>query len=211
MDKPRKVSIIGTRDRRQEDHPGHTHGDHAGGIESVLRSIPTDHFYCRASIADSLRELYGGIVTGISAGDSIAFEEGGILVMSPPENEYVIMSGENAENNASLLLRFDMNGLRLLFCGDIEESVQRLVRTWGDKLQSDVLKVPHHGAEGLNEAFLDLVAPEAAIISCGAGNRYGHPAESTLISLEQAGCGIWRTDRDGTIMVSLPSMDIQSY
>jgi len=43
--------------------------------------------------------------------------------------------------------------------------------------------------------------PKYAVISVGAGNRYGHPAESTLSRLRDAGCTVYRTDQSGTITI----------
>ena len=95
--------------------------------------------------------------------------------------------------------------------GDIEEDVQRLMVSWGTGLRSELLKVPHHGAQGLQEKFTEAVNPEVTFISCGVRNRYGHPAETTISTLKQSGSKVWRTDLDGTIMVTLPSMTVSTY
>ena len=190
----------------------HTDMDHRGGIESVLESIPTEHIFCRQSIADSLSKVFGSTVTGISAGDSIAFDGGGILVLSPASDEHIWHDNTiTGENNFSLVLRFDVSNARLLFTGDIEEDVQRLMVPWGPALRSDVLKVPHHGASGLSEEFIESVNPKYAVISCGMMNRHGHPAESTLSSLIGHGCNIWRTDINGTIRMSFPDQLIATF
>lgn len=190
----------------------HTDIDHSGGVESVINNIRTDHIFCRKSIADSLSALYGRKVYGICAGDSIAFDNGGILVLAPTADDYAAYTNKiSGENNYSLLVRFDINGMRLLFTGDIEEDVQHLVTVWGPALKSEVMKVPHHGAAGLQENFVDKIQPELALISCGAQNRYGHPAETTLSTLEKYGCQIRRTDYDGTILVTFPSLQITSF
>ena len=49
--------------------------------------------------------------------------------------------------------------------------------------------------------FLRQALPKYAVISVGAGNRYGHPAESTLSRLRDAGCTVYRTDQSGTITI----------
>ena len=64
-----------------------------------------------------------------------------------------------------------------------------------------VLKSAHHGSAGSGtEEFLRETCPEAAVISCGAGNPYGHPAEETLRRLEETGARIFRTDRNGAVI-----------
>ena len=69
-------------------------------------------------------------------------------------------------------------------------------------LQAQVLKVGHHGSRYATSAgFLEAVAPEAAVISSGADNRYGHPARQTLDRLKKAGVKIYRTDLNGEIAI----------
>jgi len=67
----------------------------------------------------------------------------------------------------------------------------------------DLLKVGHHGSAGSSGlAWLAELHPKAAVVSVGT-NRYGHPAPSTLARLARAGVEVWRTDRDGTVSVSV--------
>jgi len=190
----------------------HVHSDHAGGIRSILESIPTERIFCRRSIADSLRRLFGTEVVGLGAGDSLAFGEGGIAVLSPApgieKSRFGVFPGEN---DLSLVIRFDMGGVRVLFTGDVEGEVQGLLSGWDGSLRSDVLKVPHHGAGGIDGRFVSMVDPEISVISCGIDNRYGHPAESTVSLLRASGSSTWRTDRDGTIIVSIPSLRVFPY
>jgi competence protein ComEC len=65
-----------------------------------------------------------------------------------------------------------------------------------------VLKVAHHGSgTSTSSPFLDLVSPQAAVISSSVGNPFGHPAEATLKKLADRGIGIYRTDQHGTIIM----------
>jgi competence protein ComEC len=68
----------------------------------------------------------------------------------------------------------------------------------------EAIKVPHHGSSdpGLPEVLRRL-RPQVAGIEVGAGNSYGHPAPSTLAALRAAGVHTYRTDRDGTISLSV--------
>lgn len=66
----------------------------------------------------------------------------------------------------------------------------------------DAVPVGHHGSDSATGyVFLRQALPKYAVISVGAGNRYGHPAESTLSRLRDAGCTVYRTDQSGTITV----------
>jgi competence protein ComEC len=74
---------------------------------------------------------------------------------------------------------------------------------------ADVLKVAHHGNRYSSSApFLDAVGAELAIISVGADNPYGHPAQETLDRLAAAGARVLRTDQNCTITVTT---DGQTY
>ena len=69
-------------------------------------------------------------------------------------------------------------------------------------LNAEILKVGHHGSSSSSSlAFLNKVNPEVAVISCGAGNTYGHPHQETLKNLENVGAKIYRTDLNGTVVV----------
>ena len=79
---------------------------------------------------------------------------------------------------------------------------QKLIFYGREFLKSDVLKVGHHGSAGSNGAdWLSIVRPKIAIISVGADNRYGHPAERVLEDLAKIKTTIYRTDREGTIVL----------
>ena len=68
----------------------------------------------------------------------------------------------------------------------------------------DVLKVGHHGSRSAtSDAWLDEARPEIAVISVGARNTYGHPALMTLNQLASAVPHVYRTDRDGTVTLSV--------
>jgi beta-lactamase superfamily II metal-dependent hydrolase len=66
----------------------------------------------------------------------------------------------------------------------------------------DVLHVGHHGSSSsTNENFLNLVKPEAAVISVGKDNDYGHPTDEVLTRLSVIGAEIYRTDLMGTLEI----------
>jgi competence protein ComEC len=73
----------------------------------------------------------------------------------------------------------------------------------------EAMKVPHHGSSdpGLPEV-LGRLRPELAAIEVGV-NTYGHPAPSTLAALEHAGVPTYRTDRDGTVTLTVTHGDMQ--
>ena len=67
-----------------------------------------------------------------------------------------------------------------------------------------ILKVAHHGSKNsTSEEFLKAANPKLAIISCGEGNRYGHPHEETLERLEKADVPWFCTKDYGAITVTV--------
>ena len=90
----------------------------------------------------------------------------------------------------------------MLVTGDITEEGERLLleKYKGTKvLQADILKVAHHGSPYSScDAFLEAVAPEAAVISVGK-NNYGHPDEKLIEKMQNYGIMVYRTDRSGAV------------
>src|SRR5262249_9805741 len=122
-------------------------------------------------------------------------------VLNPPGNgEWItkVRPGGSVENANSVVMRLTYGNFSMLFTGDAESETEETLMKSSATLRSQVLKVGHHGSRyATSDEFLKAVAPEVAIISSGAGNRYGHPAQSTLDRLQKAGVKIYRTDLNG--------------
>ena len=92
-------------------------------------------------------------------------------------------------------------GLRCLSSGDGEKAVEDAVLASGADVHADVFKAAHHGSSTSNtQAFLDAVRPQAVVVSCGAGNSYGHPHSEALAAFANVGAQVYRTDTEGTII-----------
>ncbi len=102
-------------------------------------------------------------------------------------------------NTRAAVIAADVGGLRMLTSGDAE-SPQLLPLPLPPV---DVFKVPHHGSadDGL-AAVLARIRPRIAVVEVGRENRYGHPVPQTLETLASAGAQMFRTDHDGTVVVS---------
>lgn len=126
------------------------------------------------------------------AGDQTALD-GTTLEVLAPERPWL-----EGINNASIVFRLAFGGRRFLFPGDAE--IPAWERILAREIRADVLKVSHHGSRnGTDARVLAAVAPEAAVISCGKENSYGHPHLETTELLTQAKVRVFRTDVDGTI------------
>jgi len=81
-----------------------------------------------------------------------------------------------------------------------------------DKLQSNILKVAHHGSNSSSTMdFLQAVEPEISIIMCGVNNQYGHPHQPTLDRLNDIGTEVFRTDIHGNIIIKTDGIDYDVY
>jgi competence protein ComEC len=134
------------------------------------------------------------------AGDRLDLGEGLVLeVLHPPPER---MSATAADwNNNSLVLRLVWDRVAFLLTGDLEAAGEQLLVDSGQTLTADVLKVAHHGSGGSSTpAFLEAVGPAYAVVSVGAGNRFGHPAPAVLDRLSGlGGTTVLRTDGEGIV------------
>ena len=105
-------------------------------------------------------------------------------------------------NNISVVLRLDWGDTSFLFTGDAEKAEEKTILNskYADLLDTDVLKMGHHGSRtSSSAAFLKAVDPDYCVISCGEGNDYGHPHEETLQKLDKLDTEVLRTDFSGSI------------
>lgn len=185
----------------------HPHADHITGMERIIEQylprtfmdpgLPhTTRTYER--LVEAIKKhgirYYRASARRITLGSLI-------LTVLPPVNPPIRTS---ELNNNSAVIRLDYGNLSLLFTGDIEaEREKQLLEEAEESLDVVVLKIPHHGSRSSSTpAFLQAVNPDISIIFCGLGNRYEHPHQETLDELLSRGIRVFRTDRDGTIMLS---------
>lgn len=182
----------------------HPHEDHIGGMASILNSFNIGKMYMPKQahtitaftnmldvIDDKKIELYTA-----KAGTSIL--SSGIIdidVLAP-------FSESNSNlNNVSAVIRIKYGETVMLFTGDAEHEIENQLLDSG--IDADVLKVGHHGASSASSSsFIKAVSPEIAVISVGEGNSYGHPHPNTLAILNEVGADIYRTDEQGTIVIT---------
>ena len=111
--------------------------------------------------------------------------------------------GGTAINNVSIVLLGEVGRQRFLLAGDIEEGIDPILVARGLP-RVDLLKIAHHGSRTSSTGpFLDAVRPRVAIASAGAGNPYGHPTPATLERVAARGARVLRTDRNGSVEVTL--------
>jgi competence protein ComEC len=102
-------------------------------------------------------------------------------------------------NNSSLVLRLTVGPTTVLLTGDVEPEAQRDLLSRGVDLRADVLKVPHHGSDAQEQAFLEAVGAAVSLTSVGADNTYGHPSARTLAAAAPLA---YRTDLHGDVALA---------
>jgi len=189
----------------------HPHSDHIGGMQDVLKNFKikrvidsgmphtTTTYQKFLDTIDQKNIPY----STVKQGDSFSPANGlTFLVLSAPDG-----SKDQDLNDGSIALRATYGRVNILFEADAGTTTEETMMNSGLPLESQVLKVAHHGSpHGTGNAFLGQVRPEVAIISVGAGNSFNHPAENTIMRLENAGALIFRTDTDGSIVVRTDGM-----
>jgi competence protein ComEC len=142
-----------------------------------------------------------GIRWGVrGSGDSLNFDGIALRFLAPDSaGRAQAVSDANA---ASLIVELRYGAFTALLTGDapVEAEERALEGLLSRRIQ--VLKVGHHGsATSTSPALLERGRPEAAIISVGRRNRYGHPHPGILERLEAGMVQVFRTDEDGAVVL----------
>jgi len=187
-----------------ESHPD---SDHINGLVEVLRRYKVGLVMESGVVNDnqaykSIQEIIEekGIQKVLARrGTRINFGDGIYMDIMFPDRD---VSGLET-NMASVVARLVYRESEFLFTGDSPRSIEQyLVSIGKENLQSDILKISHHGSDtSTSEMFLGYVDPEYAVISVGKDNKYGHPRQEVLDLLNQFDVKILRTDQSGAIKI----------
>lgn len=196
-----------------------THGDddHCGSMPSLKGIVQVDRVLlardaltcpcdaCVSLCADAAKLVGKQQVEGLSVGDSLSVGALSLEVVWP---EAFAEEGGNADS-VCLMARADVDDdgavdWTALFTGDAEHEELATLVEQGALGHVDILKVGHHGSKNaLTPALAAALSPRLALVSAGAGNRYGHPTDKTLHELSDVGARIERTDEEGDVSCKL--------
>lgn len=192
----------------------HPDTDHVSGLKELLEKqeiavsqlvLPeiSENMWDDAyrELMDSARQSDTQVRT-VSEGDAMHCGSLQINCLYPYEGLYT-----DDRNAYSTVLEVSYDGFDMLLTGDIGAEAEQYLVSYLEKTEKtyELLKVAHHGSRASScRIFLDTLRPQLAVISCGQHNRYGHPHEETLKRLEETGCTVRRTDREGAVQFSLP-------
>ncbi len=191
----------------------HGHEDHVGGLSGALNYCPVGKIYCSQDDYNStpfsnFKKYARQQNLEITVPEPfLSFEFGDALVeILGPQKKY------DKTNNNSIVLKITYGNNKFLFMGDAETDAEKDMIDAGADLKADVLKLGHHGSDtSTSYVFLNEVMPEYTVISVGSDNKYGHPCESTMSKLRDAGTKVYRTDMQGDIVVTSDGENITVY
>ena len=191
----------------------HIHDDHLGGVLSILESykvgqvmLPASDKYGEGEFASANFEKLKTIcknknipITYLKGNSSIIVNKNvEIRVLAPEEPS--IQNTDSDVNNNSMVFKLIYKEFDALFTGDIQQEAEG--RLLDKDIQSDVLKIAHHGSPYSSTVdFIERADPEASIISVGR-NNYGHPSKEIIERLKENESQVYRTDMSGAVMLS---------
>jgi len=199
-----------------------THGDqdHIGGLQAVLDQIPVKAI------------LFNGTLTGTSTLEKLlstalkkkipiyAVHQSmemqpdsftSMIFLSPEmtQDEQMELPIVKEQNHSSLVFVLEMNGVRVLLTGDMdEESENDILEDATNSIFQiqgiDIIKIAHHGSKtASSKKWLAQLRATAAVISVGVNNSYGHPNSDVVDRIINQGLSVFRTDQQGEIQMKL--------
>ncbi len=200
----------------------HTDNDHLVGLLEVLKrykvkGIIETGIECKKPEClawKELKEKEKAAVILVKLGEAVVLDKNTkILILNPLEN----LSDKKVSktNNTSIVAKLIYgsgegfskagiaSGYSVLLAGDIEKQIEEKLILAGIDIDTDYLKIPHHGSKtSTTEEFLENTSPLMAFISLGRDNPYGHPHQEVTERLEKRSIKYYRTDELGTILLS---------
>ena len=183
----------------------HADPDHIGGAGAVLDAVPVRALWLGVDVPHHLptiqlqsRAAREGVPVVLQRqGRTITWGGARVRVLHPPEPDW---ERRRVRNDDSVVLEILYGDVAVLLAGDISADVERRILPTLTPAPIRVLKVAHHGSRtSSGAALVEGWRPDLALVSCGRGNTFGHPAPEVLARLAAVGATVLRTDADGQI------------
>ena len=180
----------------------HFHADHFGAADTVVTDFEVGTTFVSNGNADT--QVYQDFINSLSnkgLKPSVPLEGGEVSLGNATLTFYNTRGGNSNENNNSLVTLLQSGSRQALFTGDAESQVEANLTNIGDV---DLFKAGHHGSDTSNtSSLLNRIKPEHVVIMAGANNKYGHPSAEVMNRFKSLGIPVYRTDEQGTIIVTL--------
>jgi competence protein ComEC len=185
----------------------HADLDHIGGARAVLSDLGPREIWEGVPVPRS-RELEtlradarasGAAWRTLHAGARLEIGDVALDVRHPPPPEW---ERQKVRNDDSMVLRVAYGRVELLLTGDAGPEFERGHSAGAGTTPLRILKAAHHGSRTSSSSdFLNGFRPQVALVSAGRGNLFGHPAPDVIARFTDVGADIFRTDRDGAVIV----------
>ena len=199
----------------------HADIDHCGGLAYLLKSFGAEQVYL--PVISGQTGVYRALISEIERTNTPSTTLSRYCVMDDESGAYTLClspysMGEENHNDASAVLFIRYAGVNVLLGADISskrendlleeflalEEIFNVGEYTAPLRETDILKVSHHGSGSSSlQQWLELLGVKTAILSCGAGNSYGHPAEAAVSRLTLSGAELYRTDELGDITITI--------
>lgn len=187
----------------------HFDNDHSGGALDLINNLKIAKIYLndlkhKSKTANLIynNSLKNNISTILAKNNQVVYNQNGLKITN-----LLGVSTDN-DNENSIITLLEYNDFKMLFTGDASA---KGINTVLDFVPSniDVLKVPHHGANGgLDKKLVEYLNPKYSIISVGE-NKFGQPAFYILSLLKNS--KILRTDIDNSILIKVEKEGYNIY
>ena len=186
----------------------HPHEDHIGNMADVINDYNVLAFY--APKVQSTTKTFEKMVEALKSKDlKINVIKKGTDTIDLGENVKVTVFSPTKDfyedlNNYSPVIKIEYGKTSFLFTGDAQKDIEKeILDNNNNDISADVLKVGHHGSStSTTKDFLTKVNPSVGVISVGKDNSYNHPNADTIKRLNENKVTTYRTDKDGTVILS---------
>lgn len=196
----------------------HNDADHIGGLPLVFDYYKISNFIGNGASSSSSNYKVLKQKIDNNKVDEIVAKKGTKIVLDKENNIYLDILFPNMDiakmesNDGSIVSRLVYNEDTFLFMGDATVYTENLIKWSTDKseIESDVLKLGHHGSRTSSSQFwLEEVSPRVVIISAGKNNNYGHPHNEILDRLKLLKIPYLTTYNNGNILFKTDGVNLK--
>jgi competence protein ComEC len=192
----------------------HPDKDHIGGLVDVLERYTVDHIITTENLGETMTaksyrtalNQEGAEITMARSGQVYSLGASTTVTVFSPASDPSMLE----TNTASIVVQVRYGDIAFMLTGDAPSSIENyLVTTYGNQLESEVLKLGHHGSKtSSSHEFLTAVEPQFAVVSSGRDNSYGHPAKEVVERVGELDIPLVNTAVEGRITFQTDGLSV---
>jgi competence protein ComEC len=182
------------------------------GAARVIDSFKINEVWNNGVVTDEYEPIKQKIeqnnipVRSVIAGNKFTYNGLEIEIYNPINDTFT----PDNENINSIIMRIKDHNFAVLFTSDLENLELNNIRSSHPNIYADIVEVPRNGKSSIRTLastnqmiirLIDTTKPEAMIISVGPNNDKA-PSPQLITAVQTQGVPIYRTDNDGTILIS---------